>query len=607
MANETPTLTLGRFLEELSPVLWKGLISPEFQVPIWPPDAFALVTAVMLHTGCYVEVLDAEWPPLVNAEAVVTVKSKKQETVRSKDQKEEWRDSIRLIGETWRSAWASGSSGGSDQGDVPGKIKEWWKLLLDNRAIALAGLASLKHQTPETENTIRSVRQSLLQIAAAADEACYDVGFPWKSKEQDQLAIACERKLSREHSFPDSDSLNDLAIRTSTLCVDIDVNRFRVLPKMRTPQSGMTIRNLSHNLTLYRTSEVLPCWNLIGNETEDGKTTFNLLLIPWPDNVLPSEFDSKQFAKTTHDGRFTYRRPSQLQQLLTRVEGLFKNALKRVPIIDGVVFPELSVKNEEYIEITNLLKSMSEENHLHPPFLIAGICDGSPDVHPNDLTNQVNILFPNKQGIWETELTQHKHHRWCLDRNQITRYGLSEQLDPSRIWWEAFPLKERELNFIAYSSNLLLSVLICEDLARPDPVADLVRAIGPNLVIALLMDGPQLADRWSARYAGVLADDPGSAVLTLTSLGMIQLSRKWDQERSPRVIGLWRDKYSSMQELALPETADALIINIGTRQDGTRQDGNELERTADGRFDRGGSTHLTLTGVHAISSKSDSH
>jgi len=53
----------------------------------------------------------------------------------------------------------------------------------------------------------------------------------------------------------------------------------------------------------------------------------------------------------------------------------------------------------------------------------------------------------------------------------------------------------------------VLTVLICEDLARLDPVNDLVRAVGPNLVMSLLMDGPQLTTRWPARYATVLADD----------------------------------------------------------------------------------------------------
>jgi hypothetical protein len=66
------------------------------------------------------------------------------------------------------------------------------------------------------------------------------------------------------------------------------------------------------------------------------------------------------------------------------------------------------------------------------------------------------------------------------------------------------------------------SVLICADLARQDPAADLIRAVGPNLLIALLMDGPQLSHRWPARYAAVPAEDPGTSVQTLTSLGMAE-------------------------------------------------------------------------------------
>ena len=61
--------------------------------------------------------------------------------------------------------------------------------------------------------------------------------------------------------------------------------------------------------------------------------------------------------------------------------------------------------------------------------------------------------------------------------------------------------------------------------AEPEPAAELIRAVGPNLLIALLMDGPQLSNRWPARYAAVLAEDPGTSVLTLTSLGMAERSR----------------------------------------------------------------------------------
>ncbi len=57
---------------------------------------------------------------------------------------------------------------------------------------------------------------------------------------------------------------------------------------------------------------------------------------------------------------------------------------------------------------------------------------------------------------------------------------------------------------------------------NPSPGATILRAVGPNLVVCLLLDGPQSKERWSTRAAAALADDPGSSVLTLTSLGMLR-------------------------------------------------------------------------------------
>ena len=70
------------------------------------------------------------------------------------------------------------------------------------------------------------------------------------------------------------------------------------------------------------------------------------------------------------------------------------------------------------------------------------------------------------------------------------------------------------------------------------------------LVIVGLLDGPQLASRWSARYASVLADDPGSSVLTLSSFGMVERSRPEGREAS-RVIALWKDSTTGVREIPL--------------------------------------------------------
>src|SRR5205807_9329887 len=115
---------------------------------------------------------------------------------------------------------------------------------------------------------------------------------------------------------------------------------------------------------------------------------------------------------------------------------------------------------------------------------------------------------------------QGKHHRWCLYRAQIEQYGFQRSLNPLVNWWENIRLAPRKLGFLAISSWLTLCHVICEDLARLDPVDQLIRSVGPNLLIALLQDGPQLRSRWGARYATVYAEDPGTSILTVTSLGM---------------------------------------------------------------------------------------
>src|SRR6185503_894532 len=118
-----------------------------------------------------------------------------------------------------------------------------------------------------------------------------------------------------------------------------------------------------------------------------------------------------------------------------------------------------------------------------------------------------------------------------------------------------------------------------------------IRSVGPSLVIALLMDGPQLERRWPGRYATVLADDPGSAVLTLTSLGMVRRSSMPGNE-GPSPIALWKDPYGQAQELLLPRGAHALVLTLSaSRITGV---------TLDGRSDASKTVRLSLSGVREV-------
>lgn len=189
---------------------------------------------------------------------------------------------------------------------------------------------------------------------------------------------------------------------------------------------------------------------------------------------------------------------------------------------------------------------------------------------------------------WE----QKKHHRWCLEQNQIQRYHLGHVLQPKRsIWWEKIDVSQRTCAFSVIRRGTSLAVLVCEDLARVDPVHPTIRSIGPNLVIALLMDGPQLKGRWSGRYATVLADDPGCGVLTFTCLGMMRRS-VMPGEAEPREIALWKQPGGNAEELRLPTGNHALVVTLSMHCD--------EQMTLDGRSDNGTTRRFELSGVRGV-------
>jgi hypothetical protein len=101
--------------------------------------------------------------------------------------------------------------------------------------------------------------------------------------------------------------------------------------------------------------------------------------------------------------------------------------------------------------------------------------------------------------------------------------------------------------------------LVCEDLAHNDDIAQLIRSVGPTLVLNVLLDGPQLPSRWTARYASALADDPGSTVLTLTSYGLVERSRPPGRDAS-RVIALEKDPTGGVREIALEPGAQGVLL-----------------------------------------------
>src|ERR1019366_3795520 len=91
--------------------------------------------------------------------------------------------------------------------------------------------------------------------------------------------------------------------------------------------------------------------------------------------------------------------------------------------------------------------------------------------------------------------------------------------------------------------------------------------------------GPQLKTRWPHQYAAVLSDDPGRAVLCMTSLGMTQLSRPFDRQSPSRVVALWKDSKTGAVEVELGKDAGGVVLSLF--------DEKAEEFTADNRSDSG--------------------
>jgi hypothetical protein len=511
----------------------------------WPPDVFAICAYLLKLTGAYVEVL-REWPP-------------QQPPTRVHPPDVSWIDWVQEVGRAWRAVAAN-------RRPVPSVVVDLWRTVARARGLRI-----------EQVSANRPVVSALLHLVAISDEASAGAGIP-QSASRDAFRARALQLLAGINTQGES-TLSPLVSRAE----------LRVLPKQHTPRGGLTLRSLTHHLALHIGSEVTPFWYTVPQPTVNH--SMNLLVAPWPLKLRPSQF---QPAKgTLHDmpprfGFVEFRLDENPQRVAEWTAALIKEATTVAGRVDGVVFPEGALSAPEYEQV----RSVVLENGA---FLIAGVLRASRK--KNGAAENLVMLDAINSGL-PMNVEQRKHHRWRLDRGQIEMYGLGGTLDPTRDWWEHIVMGRREVHFVSLNEQLSLCCLVCEDLARQDPVAELVRSVGPNLVVALLMDAPQLGVRWPARYATVLADDPGSSVLTLTSAGMVDLTRPPRSAKPSRSIGLWKDARSDFVELELPQGAAGLLLSLCTEA--------VEEWTADGRSDQGVTGYPRLGGIHAIWVKEES-
>jgi hypothetical protein len=261
-------------------------------------------------------------------------------------------------------------------------------------------------------------------------------------------------------------------------------------------------------------------------------------------------------------------------------------ARDEVDSVDGVLLPESAIDASEVDGLEALL-----DRH-GVGMLTAGVRQRStPSELPSNWVHTgVNPRLekggsPTASGEQWFHIRQNKHHRWSLDEGQILQYHLGGALHPHIRWWETMKVPRRTIHFVEHGDEIAIVSLVCEDLAQIDSVAEVIRSVGPSVVYAPLLDGPQISSRWSARYASVLADDPGSAVITLTSFGMVQRSRPHGRDSSP-VIALSKDPVRGLREIRLEPGAQGVLLTVcGNRT---------TRRSADGRRPIDNATSISM-------------
>jgi hypothetical protein len=111
------------------------------------------------------------------------------------------------------------------------------------------------------------------------------------------------------------------------------------------------------------------------------------------------------------------------------------------------------------------------------------------------------------------------------------------------------------------------------------------------MIASPLLDGPQIPSRWAARYASVLSDDPGSAVLTLTCWGMVERCRPGDLDAS-QVVGMWKDPNRGVRAIPLEPGAQGVLL--------TGCASNAIRRSNDGRRPVENAIDFFDVGLHQI-------
>lgn len=565
--SPTTFRTIGEILLEVFPfgtwgdgsgVAAKKLSSAELSwevPPNYAADAFAFCAYLLNHIGAMgyfvASPADSEHP----SDGVPRIGINQNTRDRCKEEAKKWRESgvpPDFVRELWDAIYAYREYPASIYlyankrvGRTPSAPPVWWEAAFALLTIADEACEGLGHFVFDLDGKLQ---------CGTTD---YELGQDFVSKLPDALAQIS--RLRDETRWVTRNGKSMAAKSTMSMGIMANPAVIAVHPKGRVTSVGCSIRNLSRNLAATGPLGVVRCnWQQLPGPCKiEDEEALNILLLPVPYSLRASDFE------VISPGSFEVRqRWLDDPHFQEKILDLVKRATEEADV-HGIVFPELALNFKAFVK---LLSPLFEATGGKLKFVISG---SSTDCNDKPGNMVLTALWEGNCGSSNTNdlkrvryFSQRKHQRWRLDAGQVANYAIGSRLSPARDWWENHEIGRRELNFFQLRGDTVFSTLICEDMARNDPCHDIIRSIAPNLVFALLMDGPQLGFRWPARYAGSLADDPGCTVLSFTSFGLVGRSNNQSPDRKSNAVGLLRDSVGGCHEIQLPEGKDGVIVTL---------------------------------------------
>lgn len=536
-------------------------------VPNWPPDLFG-INALLLNLSGAQQFLTPGNSPLPDSACQMIIS-------------EEERDDLIEAAKGWR-----------EQGTFPTFAQSDWDVIMSTKIPLGCGperSKSLGLQSELGANGLPTWWHSALRLMILADETCSKAAALERNGHKSDDWIALVARLDKEQADAKTQNLKSghipVMVTHSTRALMLSQDVACVQPKVWTPEVGCTIRSFSQHLALLPpASSMRANWNLQQGELPPATKPLRCLLVPYPYHI-----DGNPFEVEPASGRWGWF--NCRQKWLENSDGerndddliaFFMRLIERAeeggqPKINVVLLPETAIDFDLHLNLTEKLRARFPDIE----FLITGSTS-------NCIGKKGNIVLSSHfsrltdGGDLEIETSSRKkHHRWKIDERQRQQYGFeaTENISNSASIWEAITLERREIHINPFREQSILTTLICEDLARSEPAHQLVQATGPNIVFVLLMDGPQVAGRWSSRYAMGLADDPGCAVLTLTCRALVHRSNKNRKEPDSWSVSLFRNPQSGTNMIECPPTQEAVAITFereptdNTSIDGRKTDG----------------------------------